>query len=112
MRRLLTGGLAVVAALAVLAAPAGAAKAKKAPLLRLANGCFVLRSVATGRFVGPAGDTYRADQPTVTTASAFFWKPATLRSYLPQDQAGKLLGIGGAGRCSAPMRRGRRPSGR
>ena len=98
MRRLLTGGLAVVTALAVLSAGAGAAKVKKTPLApRLANACFALRSAETGRFVGPAGDAYRADQPTVTTASAFFWKPATLRTYLPQDQDGKLLAVRGGG---------------
>ncbi len=97
MRRLLTGGLAVAAALAVFSAPAGAAKAKKATPPRLANGCFVLRSAETGRFVGPSGDTYRADQPTATTASPFFWKPATLRSYLPQDQEGRFLTVVGGG---------------
>jgi microsomal dipeptidase-like Zn-dependent dipeptidase len=97
MRRLLTGGLAVAAALAVFSAPAGAAKPKKTPQPRLANRCFALSSAETGRFVGPAGDGYRADQPAAATASAFFWKPSTLRSYLPQDQAGRFLTVVGGG---------------
>ena len=106
MRRLLTGGLAITAALAVLCAPAGAARSRKtAPAPHLANACFALRSVETGRFVGPAGATYRADQATAATASAFFWKPATLRSFLPQDQAGELLAVradGLIGRTDSP----------
>jgi hypothetical protein len=89
VRRLLTGGLAVAAALAALLPGAAAAKPKPAPLApRLANGCFALRS-ATGGFLSPVGDTYRADQP----AGGFFWKPATLASYLPQDRGGRLLAV-------------------
>jgi microsomal dipeptidase-like Zn-dependent dipeptidase len=103
MRRLLTGGLAVAAALAVMPAAAGAAKERKAPHApRLANACFALRSAETGQFVGPAGEVYRADQPT---GAAFFWKPATLFSYLPMDQDGKFLAVGGDGsieRADAP----------
>jgi microsomal dipeptidase-like Zn-dependent dipeptidase len=106
MRRLLTGGLAVAAALAVITGAAGAAKVKKTPHApRLANACFALRSVATGGFVALAGDTYRADQPTVASAAHFFWKPATLSSYLPMDQAGKLLAVrgdGALGRAETP----------
>jgi microsomal dipeptidase-like Zn-dependent dipeptidase len=106
MRRLLTGGLAVAAVLAVLPGAAAGAKGKKAPQApRLANACFALRSAETGQFVGTAGDAYRADQPTVTSAAAFFWKPATLLSYLPQDQGGKLLAVlgdGSVGRADTP----------
>jgi len=97
MRRLLTGGLAVIVALAA-SSLAAVAKPKKAPHApHLANACFALRSVATGRFVGPVGEGFRADQPSLASAAAFFWKPATLRSYLPQDQAGNLLAVTGAG---------------
>jgi microsomal dipeptidase-like Zn-dependent dipeptidase len=89
MRRLLTGGLAVVAVLAVMPAVAGAAKVRRAPPApRLANACFALRSAETGQFVGP-----------------FFWKPATLLSYLPMDQDGRLLAVrgdGSIGRADAP----------
>jgi microsomal dipeptidase-like Zn-dependent dipeptidase len=102
MRRLLTGGLAVAAVLAVTPGATGAAKGKKAHAPRLANACFALRSVQTGAFVGPAGETYRADQPS---AAGFFWKPVTLQSYLPQDQAGRLLAVrgeGGIGRAETP----------
>ena len=98
MRRLLTGGLAVAAAISAMgpAAPSSAA-ARGVTGPQLANGCFALQSAATGRFVGAAGDGYRADQPSTAGATAFFWKPATLRSYLPQDQAGRLLGVRPAG---------------
>ncbi len=65
---------------------------------RLANACFSLRSVATGRFVGPAGAGYRADG---SAPAGFFWKPTTLRDFLPQDQAGGLLGVGGGGLARA-----------
>ena len=109
MRRLLTGGLAVVAAIAALGlVPGGSGAAKKPRPLRsihLANTCFALRSSATGRFVGISGETYRADQPSKSTAARFFWKPATLASFLPQDQGGRLLGVkedGSIGRAVAP----------
>jgi microsomal dipeptidase-like Zn-dependent dipeptidase len=90
VRRLLTGGLAVAAALAASLPVAAAAKPKGAPLgPTLANACFALRSAATGGFLAPVGDGYRADQ----AASGLFWKPATLASYLPQDRGERLLGV-------------------
>jgi microsomal dipeptidase-like Zn-dependent dipeptidase len=75
--------------------------------VHLANACFALRSVETGRFVGVSGDGYRANQPTAATAAAFFWKPASLRTYLPQDQGNLLLGVDAGGqvrRLSTPGR--------
>jgi microsomal dipeptidase-like Zn-dependent dipeptidase len=90
VRRLLTGGLAVAVALAALLPGAATAKPKKHPLGPvLANACFSLQSPVTGGFVAPVGETYRADQ----AATGFFWKPATLSSYLPQDPGGGLLGV-------------------
>src|SRR5262249_41261048 len=98
MRRLLTGGLAAAAVGALVLAPGSTAAqrktASKPALPRLANRCFALRSVATGRFVGSSGETYRADQAVGTP---FFWKPATLRTYLPRDPRGRLLGSSGGG---------------
>jgi Membrane dipeptidase (Peptidase family M19) len=94
MRRCVTGCLAVgamVAAIGPVASPA-AAPLGKVKAVHLANSCFALRSALTGRFVGISGDTYRADHGGAT-AAAFFWKPATLRSYLPQDQEGRLLSV-------------------
>ncbi|HEY6638925.1 MAG TPA: hypothetical protein VIZ61_14705 [Solirubrobacterales bacterium] len=76
---------------------AGAATRKNAKPAHLANACFALRSVSTGRFLGTSGETYRADQPGRTRAAAFFWKPSSLRSYLPMDQDGRLLALGSAG---------------
>ena len=97
MRRLLTGGLAVAAAIvAVGIVPSGSA-AKQEPKIKasdLANACFALSSESTGHFVGPSGGAYRADQVHPTP---FFWKPATLRTYLPRDPDGRLLGVGTGG---------------
>jgi microsomal dipeptidase-like Zn-dependent dipeptidase len=100
----MTGSL-VVAAVGALwlvpSRPAASQKPRKPLAPRLANACFALRSVATGRFVGPSGDTYRADQPTGTP---FFWKPATLRTSLPRDPGGRFIGVGpgGVARAEAP----------
>ncbi len=103
LRRLLTGGVAVVAAitaLGMLASGVGAAgKVREPKAAHLANACFALRSVETGRFVGISGDGYRADQATAATAAAFFWKPASLRTYLPQDQGNLLLGVDSSGQA-------------
>jgi len=94
VRRLLTGGLAVAVALAASLPAAATAKPKKHPLgPTLANACVALQSVVTGGFLGPVEETYRADRG----ATGFFWKPATLSSFLPQDQGGRLLGVGADG---------------
>ena len=97
MRRGMTGCLLLGAVILALGsvAEAGAATAGKRP--HLANACFALRSIATGRYVGVSGESYRADQPSLATAAAFFWKPATLRTFLPQDQGGELLGVDAGG---------------
>ena len=100
MRRLMTGCLAAVTAIVALGAagsPAAQHRAKAPPIPRLANACFALRSVATGRYVALSGDGYRADQPTEATAAAFFWKPTSVRSFLPQDQGSRLPGAGPGG---------------
>ncbi len=106
MRRLLTGSLAVAAAISALGLPAlsqAAGRGVTGP--QLANGCFALRSAASGRFLVVSGDGYRADGSTKAGAAAFFWKPSTLRSYLPQDQAEGLLSArsgGAVGRDASP----------
>jgi microsomal dipeptidase-like Zn-dependent dipeptidase len=108
MRRCVTGCLALGVAIAALGLTAGAGAAPAVKTIKpvhLANACFALRSSATGRFIGPSGDGYRADQPRKSTAAAFFWKPATLGTYLPQDQGGRLLGLtaaGSVGRAETP----------
>jgi hypothetical protein len=103
--------MAVVAAIAALGlVPGGSGAAGKGKPLRgihLANACFALRSSATGRFVEVSGDGYRADQRSRSRAARFFWKPATLSSFLPQDQGGQLLAVGPGGaitRAEAPGR--------
>ena len=100
MRRCVTGCLALGVTLAVLLPPtgtAGAARKKQAEPVHLANACFALRSALTGRYVGASGDTYRADRPGRGGAAAFFWKPSSLRSYLPMDREGRLLAVGPGG---------------
>src|SRR3954468_22217393 len=90
MRRLVTGCLAVTASIVAAGSPAVAAAApppapKPPPL---ANSCFALRSAATGRFVAPADTGYRTDS---TAASGFYWKPVTLRGFLPPGQPGTRI---------------------
>ena len=100
MRRWVTGCLAVGAALAALVLPtgvAGAAAERTAKPLHLANACFGLRSASTGKYVVASGETYRADQQGRAKATAFFWKPSSLRSYLPMDPDGRLLASGSSG---------------
>jgi microsomal dipeptidase-like Zn-dependent dipeptidase len=89
--------VAAITALGLVASGVGAAqKGTERKPVHLANACFALRSVATGRFVGLSGDGYGATQPS-GSAAPFFWKPATLRSYLPQDPGGRLLGVSAGG---------------
>ena len=106
MRRLVTGGLAVAALIAGgCLVPGSAAAAPGARGPHIANACFALRSAATGRYVGVSGQGYRADQRAEGTAAGFFWKPSSLRSYLPMDQGGPLLGLnanGSVGRQTTP----------
>ena len=85
--------------------PGSAAAAPGARGPHIANACFALRSAATGRYVGVSGQGYRADQRAEGTAAALFWKPSSLRSYLPMDQGGSLLGLnpdGSVGRQATP----------
>jgi microsomal dipeptidase-like Zn-dependent dipeptidase len=108
MRRRLSGCLALGALIAALGLVASAPAAPRERVIKpahLANACFALRSSTTGRFVGISDDGYRADQRSRSTAAAFFWKPATLGSFLPQDQDGRLLGVtasGSVGRAEQP----------
>src|SRR5215475_11309096 len=105
MRRLVTGCLAAAASIAVLGVPPpglAATKGSSSPRApHLANSCFALRSETTGKFVSPGRGSYRADSPVAT---GFFWKPASLRDFLPLDPAGGLLGIGQRGvvRAASP----------
>src|SRR5512133_161988 len=92
MRRVVTGGLALTVTLVALAAASSSLAAQRLPRRpHLANACFALRSEATGRFVALVDHGYRADG---SAPSGFFWKPASLRDFLPQDQGGALLAVG------------------
>jgi microsomal dipeptidase-like Zn-dependent dipeptidase len=92
MRRVVTGGLALTVTMVALAAASSSLAAQRLPRgPHLANACFALRSEATGRFVASADHGYRADG---SAPSGFFWKPASLRDFLPQDQGGALLAVG------------------
>ena len=101
------------AAAGALAARRPAAKSRPRPITRtsdaLANRCFALRSVATGRFVAaatpatpaatPAG--YAADAAGEAAALPFYLKPTALGSYLLYDRNGGLLSHRGAAVVSA-----------
>ncbi len=92
---------AVAIAIASIAATSLAADAKVASRFELANRCFAIKSVVTGRFVAAAGpDAYRADQPDQAGAAAFFMKPSGLGTYLPYDRDGRILGVGDAGKVT------------
>jgi microsomal dipeptidase-like Zn-dependent dipeptidase len=100
MRRCVTGCLALGVTLAVLLPSTGTAAAtakKQAEPVHLANACFALRSVSTGKYVAASGETYRADHPGRGSSAAFFWKPSSLRTYLPMDRDGRLLAVGPGG---------------
>lgn len=60
----------------------------------LANGCFVLASVATGKFVIIDGaEGYRAGAESAGDGAAFYMKPTGLGTYLFHDPEGKLLAV-------------------
>jgi hypothetical protein len=90
-----------VAALAVGASPAGAARLSDTDL---ANGCFVLRSQSTGGYVAATLDGYRADAGRLL-ATPVYLKPSGLGTYLPYDRGARLIaarGTSGVGRDQTP----------
>ena len=95
MRRLALA--AMIATLVAAPTAFGAApKRKPAPATRtsftLANRCFAIRSVATGRFVvAGTTPTYAASAPTVATATPLHLKPTGLGTYLLYDRTGGML---------------------
>jgi hypothetical protein len=71
-----------------------AAAAGKVTDADLANGCFVIRSQASGGFVSATADGYRADSSRLL-ATRFYLKPSGLGTYLPFDQGSRLVGARG-----------------
>lgn len=80
-----------VLALALLGLAATASAAAGHSDARLANGCFALRSAASGELVRAEADGYRADDQPGDAAARFHLKPSTLGAYLPHDQDSRLL---------------------
>ena len=89
-------GARVLLALTLVAVPGSAAAAPESPRTRfdLANRCFAVASVATGRYVMVAGDGYRADARRKRTAAPLYFKPTGLGAYLIHDREGRLLSVG------------------
>src|SRR5262245_3682692 len=98
--------VAAIAALGLVPGGVGAAGRGKGPKsVHLANACFALRSSETGRFVAVSADTYGASQRRKSAATPFFWKPASLGSFLPRDEGGGLLTVttsGSVARAASP----------
>ncbi|MEA2389749.1 MAG: hypothetical protein QOG41_2522 [Thermoleophilaceae bacterium] len=88
------GRIATVALLAVVAAPATGGTAAAGPRMRLANRCFVVRSVAAAGFVRAAGEGYAASAHRRKGAARFYLKPTGLRTYMAYDGSGRLLATG------------------
>ena len=57
----------------------------------LANACFAIQSVRTGKYLVADGDTYEASASSPETGEAFFFKPSALGSYLIYNRNRELL---------------------
>ena len=71
--------------------------------MRLANGCFTVESQAGVGFLASNGEGYESGAPR-GRAESFYLKPTDLRTYLLQDEDGRLLGEAGgqAERAATP----------
>lgn len=90
---LLLGGIA-----AAVASPAAGHRLRsesRRSVFALANKCFALRSISSGRFVAAAGSaSFGADASGKPGAAAFFLKPTGLGTYLLYDRQAELVSIG------------------
>jgi len=84
----------------------GSTAPRSAPKTRydMANGCYTLKSLATGAPATRDGDGYRATPTASSTAEAFYLKPSALGSYLLHAPDQTLLAVNGTAvaRASAP----------
>lgn len=107
-----TANFVTVSAVALLAAcgnsqgPSGAAGAGAAPTpvtpsvtpvdkFSMANGCYALRSLATGQHAVKSGTGYRANSP-LAGAEAFYLKPTALGKYMLYARDKSLLAASGS----------------
>jgi microsomal dipeptidase-like Zn-dependent dipeptidase len=94
----LLGGVAGVVVAASPAAGRRAHAASRLSVFALANKCFGLRSVSSGRFVAASGSaSYAADASSMPGAAAFFLKPTDLGTYLLYDRRAALVSLGAGG---------------
>ncbi|HUO70490.1 MAG TPA: hypothetical protein VMU39_06920 [Solirubrobacteraceae bacterium] len=95
----MTSLAAALASTGALAARRPARKRAPPPITRtsdaLANGCFALRSVASGRFLTVVGTTgYAVDAGSVASAAPLYLKPTGLGTFLLYDTIGGLVSVG------------------
>lgn len=92
------GGVAGALAITAPASGRRPRPVSRGSVFALANRCFALRSVSSGRFVATAGAaSYAADAPSVRGAAAFFLKPTGLGTYLLYARQAELLSLGAGG---------------
>jgi microsomal dipeptidase-like Zn-dependent dipeptidase len=93
--------LALAATAAITTAPAAGRRARPSrPLtvFALANRCFALRSISSGRFVATTGPaSYAAEASSATAAAAFYLKPTGLGTYMLYDRQAELVAVGSGG---------------
>jgi microsomal dipeptidase-like Zn-dependent dipeptidase len=96
-RTLLAGVvLALAVTVAITTSPAAGRPARPPrhlSVFALANRCFALRPLASGRFVASAAGAYAAATSTNTRA-AFYLRPTGIGTYLLYDQQAELVGVG------------------
>ena len=89
---------ATAAITTALAAGRQARPARRLTAFSLANKCFALRSVSSGRFVAAGRSTsYAAAASSKTGAAAFYLKPTGLGTYMLYDRQAELVVVGSGG---------------
>ncbi len=91
-------GVCGLATAAVLASPASGRRSQPPSELRvfaLANRCFALRSVGSGRYVAASGSSsYAARATSPGAAMPFYMKPTGLGTYLLYGKGARLMSVG------------------
>ncbi len=86
-----------VTAAAVVAAPASEHR-RDLTVFALANRCFALRSLSTGRYVIASGSaSYAARSSSASGAMPFYMKPTGLGTYMLYDKGARLMSVGAGG---------------
>ena len=92
-----SGGVAVALASVTIAviglsAPAGGAGGERGSETVLANHCFAIQAIASGRYVESTDGAYAARAPGAGRAERFWFKPTSLDpTYMLSDRQGRLM---------------------